>query len=157
MQEQTQLIRIGASAVPDVIAERGRLVPSHGLSLVHGEVCGHYQTFTLGAVDGVLGDPEADCNRNRLVVLPGEAMTLNGQSHPLSNGHRLREDSLWEYERKLLPAIACDHIDVPQFGNEDLGDLLQHHVADRVAMGVVEHLELVDIQHYHGQWTVEPL
>ena len=63
----------------------------------------------------------------------------------------LREDGafldvgLGEDQHELLAAVAADHVARPQVRAERLGDAAQHDVAGGVAVGVVDGLEVVDV------------
>ncbi|MNP59490.1 hypothetical protein D3C76_1544890 [compost metagenome] len=52
-----------------------------------------------------------------------------------------------QQHQKLLPAVATDHILCPQGTTDALGDLNQHDVTHVVAKGIVDPLEVIDIQH----------
>jgi hypothetical protein len=54
----------------------------------------------------------------------------------------------WQQEPELVPAQAGDQAVAPDVGEEDFADNAQDLVADIVAMGVVDPLEVIDIGHH---------
>ena len=53
--------------------------------------------------------------------------------------------------RNSSPPYRPDHVDGPQVGPQDVGDLAEHQVARGVAVRVVESLEVIDVDHHDGQ------
>jgi hypothetical protein len=53
----------------------------------------------------------------------------------------------WQQEPELVPAQTGDHAVAPDLGDEDFAHDPQDLVTDVVAMGVVDLLEVVDIDH----------
>src|SRR4051794_17396299 len=57
---------------------------------------------------------------------------------------------------ELLAAVATDHVDLADLIADPVGDLHHDGVAHLVAVGVVDLLEQVEVEHQDGQRPVEP-
>src|SRR5205823_12308859 len=55
-----------------------------------------------------------------------------------------------EQDGELLTAVPADHVRPAQRTGQAAGDLADHRVADQVAVGVVDPLEVVDVDHDRG-------
>ena len=69
-----------------------------------------------------------------------KAQALAYQRSPLAVG-------AGENHQKFLATVAKDHIDIAQLVLQSLGDRFQYFVAKRVAMVVVDALEVIDVEH----------
>jgi hypothetical protein len=61
-----------------------------------------------------------------------------------------------QQDAELLAAVAAHHVHLAQAAAHDTGHHLQHLVAHLVAVGVVVHLEMVDVHHHHRQGHLLP-
>jgi hypothetical protein len=96
------------------------------------------------------GDPGADRDPRR----HGVALRRLGR-HPrpdalgdLGGGRRV---GLREHEQELLAAVARGEVGAAQRGAEDRRESTQNLVAGQVPEGVVEALEVIDVDHRHRQ------
>ena len=64
------------------------------------------------------------------------------------------EVGLRQRDGHLLAAVAGGLVDVTRGLAQDAGDLAQHHVALQVAVGVVDLLEVVDVEHDQAELVV---
>ncbi len=69
----------------------------------------------------------------------------------LGDGQRMPAVGVRQVDDELLAAVARDHVTGPQGARAYLGQRLDHQVAGRVAEAVVDLLEVVDIDHQHGE------
>ena len=63
---------------------------------------------------------------------------------------------LGEYDDELLAAVAREGVDLADLLLHPMGQLAQHRVAARVAVRVVDLLEVVEVEHQHRERPVEP-
>src|SRR5262245_3853175 len=61
-----------------------------------------------------------------------------------------------QQDGELVAAVAGDDVDPARVLHEDLTDVAQGLVADRVAELVVDALEAVEIEHHDGDRVIEP-
>ena len=57
-----------------------------------------------------------------------------------------------QHDREFLAAIAADMVGLAQALLEEQGQTLEDAVADGMAVGVVDLLEVIEVQHDEGQW-----
>src|SRR5436190_1600470 len=91
------------------------------------------------SVGGVAGDADADPQCQREVRLG------HGQPQPLGDGHRILLVEPRHQHAELLAPDAEDAILVAHALAQRLGDVAERVVADLVAVGVVDGLEVVDV------------
>jgi hypothetical protein len=65
----------------------------------------------------------------------------------LSNGVRAFQIGVREDQRQLLAAVACRGVSVAGVAAYDAGDVPHHVVALRVAVGVVDGFDVIDVEH----------
>src|SRR3954468_11687739 len=87
-------------------------------------------------------------DRNRPMT-DGVADALGGVARSLPAGLRQDDD-------ELLAAVATDHVDLADLVADAVGDLDHDRVAHLVAVGIVDLLEQVEVEHQDGQRPVEP-
>jgi len=122
------------------------------LGLVQAHVGGVQQV--VGGGVGVLrqaGDPHADGHGDRPPVVDRHRELLDAQAQPL--GHHAGDVDVRRAHQQgeLLAADTGQHVVLAQHLGELAGDLDKHLVAGLVAPGVVDLLEMVDIEHADGQ------
>ena len=85
--------------------------------------------------------------------LPVGREPLLGDDAPelLGEDRALLDVRLGEDQHELLAAVPADHVGRPKVRGDRLGDAPQHVVAGRVAVGVVDGLEVVDVDEGHRQ------
>lgn len=68
-------------------------------------------------------------------------------------GHRLhlRAIRIAGEDQELLAAPAHDHVRIAAGPAQQFAELVQHRVAGRMSMGIVDGLEVVDIDQQHAQ------
>ncbi len=86
---------------------------------------------------------------------------------PLRTPQRLLQVRLRQDGEELVPAVAGQNVGLAAGAAEDSGDAFEHVIARRMAVGVVEQLEVVQVHHHQGhrlagaavarQFRVEPL
>jgi hypothetical protein len=113
--------------------------------MVEGGV-GAAHELLAGRVRLVVGDAEADRHLERPLGAR-HAVRLHALADALGDEVRPLEVGLREEGADLLAAEACGQVDLAQAVADDLRRLAQHRVADLVPPGVVEFLEVVDVDH----------
>jgi hypothetical protein len=93
-------------------------------------------------VDHLVGNHES--RFARLLNLPGE---LRG---------RRQVSRAPGQDRELVPTQSRDHVSLAQYGNQPLGDLLEHQVALIVVERVIDLLEPIQIHHHDRPRLVVP-
>ena len=91
----------------------------------------------------------------------GRARGDDGQAgdigaHPLGDAERVHRPGLRQQQRELLATEPPGQIVVTQQGVQRMRDLLDDLIAEHVAIGVVDHLEPVDVQHGHRERRFGP-
>ena len=95
---------------------------------------------------GPAGDADRDRDRQvRRCRRPRSAGAATSVAQLLGQDGALLDVGLGQDEHELLAAVAADHVARPQVGADRLGDAAQDDVAGRVAVGVVDGLEVVDV------------
>ena len=77
----------------------------------------------------------------------GNAQRLNHFANPFGHHIAKRHRAIGQHHCKFFPAIARHGVFGAHTGIQAFGNRLQHEVARRVAMRVVDFLEMIDIQH----------
>src|SRR3954452_21695145 len=94
-------------------------------------------------------DPQLQPGDRNGPMTDGVADALGGVARSLPAGLRQDDD-------ELLAAVATDHVDLADLIADPVGDLHHHRVAHLVAVGIVDLLEQVEVEHQDGQRAVEP-
>ena len=81
-------------------------------------------------------------------------VSLHGHAQPLGNFKCGGERTVRQHDGKLLAADAPDIVRRPQPGFERSDDALQHEIADRVTVAVVDRLEMIDVEYQAAQLAV---
>jgi hypothetical protein len=82
----------------------------------------------------------------RNTLLPGEAEVAHRLAQRLGHAHRLIERAALEQDAELIAAQARQRIAPAHLGLQQRADLAEQRIAGAVAAGVVDDLELVDIE-----------
>ncbi len=134
---------------------------AHELDVVLGEAVHAVAAAFLGRGAGAVGG--RDDRRHVLVVgsdrhhadrraetehaiFPGEAEIPDGLAQHLGGAQRFIQRAGLEKNSKLVTTEAGESISPAHLALEQRADLAQQHVAGRVAAGVVDDLELVDVE-----------
>ena len=88
------------------------------------------------------------------IALDRERLALDERAQLLGQDRALLDVGLGEDQHEFLAAVAADDVARPQVAGEDLGDAAQDDVAALVAVGVVDHLEVVDVDEGDPQRAV---
>ena len=72
---------------------------------------------------------------------------LDALTHALGQVEGALEVGAGQHHRELLAAVAGGRVDVARALAQDASDLAQHDVALLMAVGVVDALEVVDVEH----------
>ncbi len=91
------------------------------------------------------GDADRDRDRQVRVALDREALALDEVAQLLHQDGALLDVGLGEDQHEFLAAVAADHVAGAEVRAERLGDAAQDDVAGGVAVGVVDGLEVVDV------------
>src|SRR6185312_13097711 len=105
-----------------------------------GEHLGH--VAALGS-DGDEADGDADLEDP---LLPAEAVLPHGAAQPLAELAGVLQAGVFEQDPELVAAQPGQGIALAHHGLQKRGDLLEHLVARQMAAGVVDHLELVEVE-----------
>src|SRR3989344_4030659 len=131
-----------------VLDGSGRDDPVLALALVllHRRIRAGKQAFHAFILGSKAGQPLADGDTESLAVVV-EGQGLNFPLHALGylQGHVRR--AAGEDGGKFLATNASEQVTATQCGSATVGDTLQHVIAFLVAVGVVDGLEIIDIQH----------
>jgi len=95
--------------------------------------------------------PREDQRHSCRSAATGEANDLLGEEHGAAGVGLLADDD------ELLAAEAGDGVGVALGAAEDLAEALDDDIADVVAVGVVDPLEVVDVDDQHAEVAVEAL
>ena len=79
-------------------------------------------------------------------LLPGEAEVAHRLAQRLGRAHRLVQRTALQQHAELIAAEARERIAPADLGLQQRADLAEQRVAGAVAAGVVDDLELVDVQ-----------
>ncbi|CAM2160677.1 hypothetical protein PT2222_80261 [Paraburkholderia tropica] len=116
------------------------------------------QRFVVrGAVGGTDRHADRHRERNRFRMRrargPGEMLRvhLDRESHALGHGAGGREIGARQQRREFLAAETRGHVHAAQVRAQDLREQREHGVAGCVAVAVVHALEIVDVEHQHGE------
>ncbi len=113
---------------------------------------GDRDELVLGpAVIGIAGNPGADRDRRAGVRGTGAGPLADRSPDPV--GHVVSDETIRtrQQRRELISAVAIEPIVVPRGARHHGGDVDQERVARRVALGVVETLEIVEVEHQQGE------
>src|SRR5688500_12168146 len=83
-------------------------------------------------------------------------MTLYPLPQPLGKGNSGIQDRTGQNQKKLLPAVPADAVDLPRLGFQELREFLEHRVAGLVTVVVVHALEFVDVANDERDGLVQP-
>jgi hypothetical protein len=96
--------------------------------------------------EALVFDPaETDADRDMHGL--GKNVVGHVAAQPLQDGHDLAPAHVPQQDDEFLAAIAVAPVSVPEGPTQNVGEGQQHFVADQVAEGVVDGLEMIDIQH----------
>src|SRR6185503_294782 len=86
------------------------------------------------------------------------AETASAQAIPQSmrDNQRLVFSGLWEQNYKLVPAVAERKIDQSKLRFDQISDLCQQFAADKVPMGIVHALEVIEIDEQNRKFISKP-
>ena len=137
-----------AVARRDAVVEEADLVAAALLGQVHGGVGVLDEGVAVGAVMGIDGDADAQGDGElvaRQLEGPGHAA-----EHPLGGVFgQLGGVELVQHDHELVAAGPGDQVAVAQAAAQALGDRQQQLVAGRVAEGVVDVFEVVEVGDQH--------
>ena len=68
----------------------------------------------------------------------------------------LLEKSIGEQDTEFIPAVAGDDVSLSQLAAQEKSQAFQRTVSCRMAIGVVDHFEAIDIEHDTGQGLAIP-
>ena len=89
-------------------------------------------------------DPDAGAQAEDLVP-PAEAALAHGLQHLLRDAGCHFLGAMFEQQTKLVTAQAAERVVMAHVGTQQIRDLAQQLVARRVSAGIVDHLELVQV------------
>src|SRR5438477_1776942 len=82
-----------------------------------------------------------------LAVEPWDAQSLDRPADALADRIRALEVGVGKDDCHLLASIARRNVDVARGLAQGAGNMLEHHVALRVSVAVVDRLEVVEVEH----------
>src|ERR1035437_6018603 len=139
-----------------VIAGHAHPVATGVLGIVEGGVGRRQEFLRRGGVLGVGGAPDAHGQRHRLpAAVDGNHDGLGGGADLLGDHARIGRGGVRHDHDELLAAVAGGEVDAPDAVVERLREGGEHDVADRVALGVVDPLEVVEVDDEDGERGVE--
>src|SRR5271168_1651646 len=132
------------------------LVAAHPLSAIKRHVCSVQQQITSLTIVGI--ECKADRYRERVIDFPVHCQSESSNRMPEAFGPLfcyLRRN-VREQNHELFPSIPARYILIANIGPEDLRDSLQRQISGRMTKGVVEFLEMIQIQHENRQRLLMP-
>ncbi len=141
---------------------RGRKEPegilAHGFGVVHGHVCPGHQGFRGVAVLRKHADAHAD-RHTGLMIERRQANRFPDGLHDLfcHRGHILHRFHLGQQDDELVPPQARHRIPFAQCIGQNACHGFQQGVPRRMAIGVVDPLEIIQIDEHQGHFTVMAL
>src|SRR3954469_1607322 len=101
-----------------------------------------------------IGDADADGEMHGIALANVERMLVALVAQPRRKADRARFAGLRDRDHELVAAIARNGVDAASGAGENEGDLHQHLIASEVAEGVIDILELVDVDHQDAERRV---
>ena len=106
----------------------------------------------VGGLGVELRDPDGDGDvQGRPAVRAGKREGLHPLAQPLRHDERALHVHRGQDHGELLPAVARGKVHLPDRLAEELGDFPDDAVSLQVAVGVVELLEVVDVEHHEAE------
>src|SRR5690606_16354502 len=102
-------------------------------------------TGRLSKVGNAQADGEADAMPFKL-----QLRGFDGQAQALGKNHLTLAVSIRQQNHEFFATVAPSYIGIPDILPNQLGGMLNHPVADLMAIGVVYLLEVIDIAHHQG-------
>ena len=116
------------------------------LRLVEGAVGGAHESLHLGPLGQ--GDPDRHRDPDDSTVRePQRCVAGDGVPDTIGDGQRLGRGRAREQDAELLAPVPVDHVLGPDVQGEDAGHGLEELIPRRVSVGVVDRLEVVDVDH----------
>ena len=119
------------------------------LGRIAGDVGGAEQRRDALGIRRDLDDADARADRHR-VAGPDEAVIADRLAHRLGDRAGLFQRAAFQQHAELVAAEPRDHVDGAHARLDQRGDLADQPVAGRVAAGVVDQLELVQVDVEQG-------
>ena len=127
------------------------LVPSQRLGRVHRGVGVADERLHPKLLAGSADDPDRDRHRQVRVALDAEPRPLDELAQLLAELGAFLDRRLGQDQHEFLTAVAADQVARAQAFGDRLGDAPQDDVAGRVAVRVVDRLEVVDVDECDAQ------
>ncbi len=114
------------------------------------------EVLHVAYVLGIAGDAGRYRHGPRALAPLGlEVFLLDHLAHLLGHRDGAVLVGIGQQQDELLAAEARDRIDLAQVAPQDLSDAFQDLVAFDVEVGIVVLLEVIDIEHHHGEFALE--
>ncbi len=137
------LVHFGSEITPGVLAI--------GLGLVQGDIGAADQLTGIEALGTGLGDTDAGADVQRLVV-EDDRLLQQGDQAGTETVDLTAVVHAAEHQEEFVAAQARDQVAIAGAVAQAGRYLLQHGVAGGMAKGVVDRLEIVQVQQQQGQW-----
>ena len=121
------------------------LVPPQRLGRVHRGIGVAHERLHPELRAEPAHDPDRDRHRQARVAFDGEALALDERAQLLGQDGPLLDVGLGQDQHEFLAAVAAQQVAGAHVGAQELGDPAQDDVAGGVPVGVVDDLEMVDI------------
>ena len=132
------------------VLEDHDLAPAACLRRHHRHLGARHELARVRRVLGARRDPDREADGADGAERHARDVLLHALGEPVGLGEAARRRD----DRELLTADPADGVPGAHAANEDLGDLREHLVAGRVAVDVVDALEVVEIEHHEGDRRV---
>lgn len=106
--------------------------------------------FAEDVLVGVGGTADADSDPYRLAAVR-ERRFFHGSTHSLADRPDVLAGGRWKYDEKLLATVTDQNVPFAQHRADDTRHRRQEAIAYLVAVGVVDTLEVVEVEHHHAQ------
>ena len=136
------------------LAEHEHLVAAQRLRGVQGGVGVAHQRVEPQNLAHAARDTRRHRDRQLLAALDRDLGAADDPAQLLGQGRRRVHVRLGQQDQELLPAVPSRDVDRADVGGQQLGDGPQDGVPGRVAVRVVEPLEVVEVHQDHGQRAV---
>ena len=133
-----------------LVQSERRTVPPGPLGLVKSLVSGGDEAVALRAL------PRCGCDTGAHGHLGHAAETSDCGSHPLDDHERSGARTVGKHDGKLLASVAGNQVDIAHAARQRARDLSEHFVAGYVPEGVVDVLEVVNVDQRHRQRLFGP-
>ncbi len=131
-------------------------VPAQPLGLVHQPVSLGDERFQFQVMGAPIGDAKAGGDA-RGFALADHRHGSDGNTQPIGQHDRFGQGGFRQQDNEFLAAPTSDDVRIAQSFFQDAGSCLEYLVTAGVSIGVVDALEVVEVEHDHAQVAAVPV